>query len=140
MGGRSPRSPKPRSPVSGLRSPVQAHPYFIDKIIQFYECHLVRHSVMFGGPAHEGRLGRCAGVRDSTPRLVGMPFSGKTTALNTLGKASHRGLDRRPTNDVWENPDSTRICRLYAVYRDIVPLYLVYRYSYRYSDGVPVAV
>lgn len=43
----------------------QAHPYFIDKIIQFYECHLVRHSVM----------------------LVGMPFSGKTTALNTLQKA-----------------------------------------------------
>ena len=22
---------------------MQAHPYFIDKIIQFYECHLVRH-------------------------------------------------------------------------------------------------
>ncbi|CAJ1351317.1 unnamed protein product [Effrenium voratum] len=43
----------------------QAHPYFIDKIIQFYECHLVRHSVM----------------------LVGMPFSGKTTALNTLQKS-----------------------------------------------------
>eukprot|EP00930_Biecheleria_cincta_P034372 TRINITY_DN23765_c0_g1_i1.p1 TRINITY_DN23765_c0_g1~~TRINITY_DN23765_c0_g1_i1.p1 ORF type:complete len:4302 (-),score=866.21 TRINITY_DN23765_c0_g1_i1:110-13015(-) len=43
----------------------QPHPYFIDKIIQFYECHLVRHSVM----------------------LVGMPFSGKTTALNTLQKA-----------------------------------------------------
>eukprot|EP00931_Biecheleriopsis_adriatica_P059470 TRINITY_DN3558_c0_g1_i1.p1 TRINITY_DN3558_c0_g1~~TRINITY_DN3558_c0_g1_i1.p1 ORF type:complete len:4293 (+),score=1112.20 TRINITY_DN3558_c0_g1_i1:173-13051(+) len=43
----------------------EAHPYFIDKIIQFYECHLVRHSVM----------------------LVGMPFSGKTTALNTLQKA-----------------------------------------------------
>ncbi|CAE7798107.1 DNAH7, partial [Symbiodinium necroappetens] len=43
----------------------QAHPYFIDKIIQFYECHLVRHSVM----------------------LVGMPFSGKTTALKTLQKA-----------------------------------------------------
>lgn len=38
------------------------HPYFIEKIIQFYECHIVRHSVM----------------------LVGAPFSGKTTALNTL--------------------------------------------------------
>ncbi|CAK9112546.1 Dynein axonemal heavy chain 1 (Axonemal beta dynein heavy chain 1) (Ciliary dynein heavy chain 1) (Heat shock regulated protein 1) (HSRF-1) (hDHC7) [Durusdinium trenchii] len=50
-----------------LSQPVRAgaHPYFIDKIIQFYECHLVRHSVM----------------------LVGMPFSGKTTALNTLQKA-----------------------------------------------------
>ena len=43
----------------------KAHPYFIEKIIQFYECHLVRHSVM----------------------LVGMPYSGKTTALNTLQKA-----------------------------------------------------
>jgi len=40
----------------------QPHPYFIEKIIQFYECHTVRHSVM----------------------LVGMPFSGKTTALRTL--------------------------------------------------------
>merc|ERR1740138_1513978 len=40
----------------------QAHPYFIEKIIQFYECHIVRHSVM----------------------LVGAPFSGKTTALNSL--------------------------------------------------------
>eukprot|EP00435_Cladocopium_sp_Y103_P015241 s2361_g3.t1 len=42
----------------------QPHPYFIEKIIQFYECHIVRHSVM----------------------LVGMPFSGKTTALNCLQK------------------------------------------------------
>jgi dynein heavy chain len=40
----------------------QPHPYFIEKIIQFYECHIVRHSVM----------------------LVGMPFSGKTTALRSL--------------------------------------------------------
>jgi len=43
----------------------QAHPYFVEKIVQFYECHMVRHSVM----------------------LVGLPFSGKTTALNTLQKA-----------------------------------------------------
>merc|ERR1719171_2357507 len=43
----------------------QPHPYFIEKIIQFYECHTVRHSVM----------------------LVGMPFSGKTTGLRTLQKA-----------------------------------------------------
>eukprot|EP00931_Biecheleriopsis_adriatica_P059471 TRINITY_DN3558_c0_g2_i1.p1 TRINITY_DN3558_c0_g2~~TRINITY_DN3558_c0_g2_i1.p1 ORF type:complete len:4446 (+),score=1220.06 TRINITY_DN3558_c0_g2_i1:273-13340(+) len=42
----------------------QPHPYFIEKIIQFYECHIVRHSVM----------------------LVGMPFSGKTTALSCLQK------------------------------------------------------
>lgn len=40
----------------------QPHPYFIEKIIQFYECHIVRHSVM----------------------LVGLPFSGKTTALKCL--------------------------------------------------------
>jgi len=42
----------------------QPHPYFIEKIIQFYECHTVRHSVM----------------------LVGAPFSGKTTALSALQK------------------------------------------------------
>ncbi|CAJ1434663.1 unnamed protein product, partial [Effrenium voratum] len=42
----------------------QPHPYFIEKIIQFYECHVVRHSVM----------------------LVGAPFSGKTTALGCLQK------------------------------------------------------
>jgi dynein heavy chain len=42
----------------------QPHPYFMEKIIQFYECHVVRHSVM----------------------LVGMPFSGKTTALMALQK------------------------------------------------------
>eukprot|EP00438_Fugacium_kawagutii_P006799 Skav218527 [mRNA] locus=scaffold2478:290773:293151:- [translate_table: standard] len=52
----------------------QPHPYFIEKIIQFYECHIVRHSVM----------------------LVGMPFSGKTTALNCLQKTltdlAHEGI------------------------------------------------
>jgi dynein heavy chain len=38
------------------------HPYQFEKIIQFYECHMVRHSVM----------------------LVGMPFAGKTTGLKAL--------------------------------------------------------
>ena len=43
----------------------QPRPYFIEKIIQFYEGHIVRHSVV----------------------LVGMPFSGKRTALKTLQNA-----------------------------------------------------
>lgn len=42
--------------------------------MRFYECHIVRHSVM----------------------LVGMPFSGKTTALNCLQKTltdlAHEGI------------------------------------------------
>eukprot|EP00929_Paragymnodinium_shiwhaense_P104537 TRINITY_DN6904_c0_g1_i1.p1 TRINITY_DN6904_c0_g1~~TRINITY_DN6904_c0_g1_i1.p1 ORF type:complete len:2672 (+),score=812.80 TRINITY_DN6904_c0_g1_i1:23-8017(+) len=45
-----------------LKNACQPHPYFIEKIIQFYECHIVRHSCM----------------------LVGLPFSGKTTALKCL--------------------------------------------------------
>ena len=41
---------------------LESHPYQIEKIIQFYECHMVRHSVM----------------------LVGRSFSGKTTSLKAL--------------------------------------------------------
>jgi dynein heavy chain len=40
---------------------LTAHEYYLEKIIQFYETHLVRHSLM----------------------LIGLPFSGKTTALRT---------------------------------------------------------
>ncbi len=44
---------------------LQAHPYMVDKIIQIYDMILVRHGLM----------------------VVGLPFSGKTTALQTLAKA-----------------------------------------------------
>lgn len=89
----------------------EAHPYFVDKIIQFYECHLVRHSIM----------------------LVGMPFSGKTTALNTLQKAltdlaaeglMHSGC---AVHQARLNPKSILAKDLYGCFDEI---------SHEWTDGI----
>jgi len=89
----------------------QAHPYFIEKTIQFYETHLVRHSVM----------------------LVGMPFSGKTTALNTLQKAltslANEGT-MHPGNIVHQarlNPKSILARDLYGCFDEV---------SHEWTDGI----
>lgn len=93
------------------KSYCQAHPYFVDKIIQFYECHLVRHSVM----------------------LVGLPFSGKTTALGTLQKAltdlaasgaMHAGC---AVHQARLNPKSVPAKDLYGCFDEI---------SHEWTDGI----
>ncbi|KAF4707651.1 hypothetical protein FOZ63_029670, partial [Perkinsus olseni] len=85
--------------------------YLVDKIIQFYECHIVRHSVM----------------------LVGLPFSGKTTALNILQAAltdlaesgeMHKG---QIVHQVRLNPKSIPAGCLYGDFDDV---------SHEWTDGI----
>jgi dynein heavy chain len=93
------------------RDCCQPHPYFIDKIIQFYECHVVRHSVM----------------------LVGLPFSGKTTALNCLQNSltdlakegvMHEGCI---VHQARLNPKSIPAACLYGTFDDV---------SHEWTDGI----
>ncbi|KAF4662797.1 hypothetical protein FOZ61_002166 [Perkinsus olseni] len=85
--------------------------YLVDKIIQFYECHIVRHSVM----------------------LVGLPFSGKTTALNILQAAltdlaesgeMHKG---QIVHQARLNPKSIPAGCLYGDFDDV---------SHEWTDGI----
>lgn len=56
---------------------LQRVPYFVEKIIQLYEMILVRHGLM----------------------VVGMPFSGKTSAIKVLAGALTLLCERKQMNE-----------------------------------------
>merc|ERR1719316_851693 len=94
-----------------LKDCCQPQEYFIEKIIQFYECHIVRHSVM----------------------LVGMPFSGKTTALNSLQKTltdlANEGIMHAGciVHQARLNPKSIPASCLYGAFDEV---------SHEWTDGI----
>ncbi len=89
------------------------HPYFMEKVIQFYDCHIVRHSVM----------------------LVGMPFSGKTCALESLREALTR-LAKQPELG-WHPGEIVHTARLNP---KAIPAGCLYgdfdEVSHEWSDGI----
>ena len=89
---------------------LQPHPYFIDKIIQLYDMTIVRHGLM----------------------VVGLPFSGKTSALKVLAQ-SLTELKSKNLDDEMEvhyeivNPKSITMGQLYGKNDEV---------SHDWQDGV----
>lgn len=89
---------------------LQKVPYFIEKIIQLYEMIIVRHGLM----------------------VVGMPFSGKTSAIKVLASALTLLCERKQMNEnkvqiTTLNPKSISMNSLYGFADEV---------SHEWSDGV----